>query len=232
MDGLAVSLYIYPLAHLRGSNGLHICSANIISRDSKSRSHSYVSYPQKPQSTTGGVRRPLASKPQPVTSRLWRKMCENWRAVTIDRQALPSISPSNPSNRSCSLKHHNERCFDRATAPRYINLSTLRQRWFPQAGPRFDLSLFDYFAHFFLRIVYSYSSNPRRYLTFSTSQTLSRSKQVTSWDTFVLASSAAACPSGSVSSVWPFLALQEDYCSVSEDLLMFTTIVRIFICVS
>ena len=28
MDGLAVSLYIYPLAHLRGSNGLHICSAN------------------------------------------------------------------------------------------------------------------------------------------------------------------------------------------------------------
>ena len=28
MDGLAVSLCIYPLAHLRGSNGLHICSAN------------------------------------------------------------------------------------------------------------------------------------------------------------------------------------------------------------
>lgn len=28
MDGLAVSLYIYPLAHLRGSNSLHICSAN------------------------------------------------------------------------------------------------------------------------------------------------------------------------------------------------------------
>lgn len=117
----------------------------------------------------------------------------------------------------------------------YITLALLH-RHVSQAGPHFRPSLFD-FSPLRRRISRRLSTrNPEFHVRATslsrtcppTSKSPLERKQIPSsrWATFVLASSAAACQSGSVSSAWPSSVSQEVCCSVSEGTSTSTSTVR------